>query len=363
MIRSIFLGDTVDASAAFFEGADVVNPIDPVLYPAYRITDVNNDFIDAGIGTFSALDNLYHANISIPENAPISTDAEKYLITWLMKGSNKKEYQVTEYFEVLNPNFNEVALKEIQSIVLSGNSAKLSAPFPTNSAVTVTAYYNDTEIFSDEATPSGSYNTYYIFNIEIPAENLSLGEILVLWQAGDITFHQKVNVINRSMLVKITDLRMYLDKVHKDIDLYTGYRDSDLYFYIMQGLNMVNIVSPISEWKITDFYQNGSRNGISFVLNMAASYCALNAQYLAEGDSVFDYSGQPVTLSVDRTGFIESQLSRIKDYLNNEFKEYKKNLSSLNTTFHLGVPWPDVSGYYGLNQQHRGIPLRPLMIR
>ena len=57
----------------------------------------------------------------------------------------------------------------------------------------------------------------------------------------------------------------------------------------------------------------------------AAAWWGLQAQYLSEGELSFSFSGQTVTLDVDRTGIYESAMSRLKDYLDSELEKTKRN--------------------------------------
>jgi hypothetical protein len=56
----------------------------------------------------------------------------------------------------------------------------------------------------------------------------------------------------------------------------------------------------------------------------ASRYEALRAQYLAEGVSAFDFSGQSVSLTVDRTQYLESEMGRIQAYLDTTLPQVKK---------------------------------------
>jgi hypothetical protein len=57
---------------------------------------------------------------------------------------------------------------------------------------------------------------------------------------------------------------------------------------------------------------------------MYAEMFAIEAQYLAEGESAFNYQGANISLDVDRTGFLDSAASKIQSRLDNEFKNVKQ---------------------------------------
>ncbi len=47
----------------------------------------------------------------------------------------------------------------------------------------------------------------------------------------------------------------------------------------------------------------------------AAAYSALQSRYLAEAETAFQFAGQPITLDVDRTGYLESAMGRYKEQI------------------------------------------------
>ena len=55
-----------------------------------------------------------------------------------------------------------------------------------------------------------------------------------------------------------------------------------------------------------------------------AAYSVLSAQYLAEGQAAFDFSGQAVSLNIDRTQYIDSALGRVISYMENQVPNAKR---------------------------------------
>jgi hypothetical protein len=50
-------------------------------------------------------------------------------------------------------------------------------------------------------------------------------------------------------------------------------------------------------------------------------------QYMAEGSLAFDFSGQSVSLNIDRTTYIESMLGRLDTMVENQVKPVKRLLA------------------------------------
>lgn len=364
--RTVFLGETVEATAAFFEEGNPVTPINPSSSPVYIVRDTQDDIVTFGVAAIGT-DNLYHTTFILPSTASLSTEDKKYVIEWDLQGSNGKNYKISEYFDVIHPLYNIIKEKEIQKITLATLPLVLTLPLPsTPDGVVSCKVYDQTSniIFSIDLTNSGSYSDYLIYTATIPANTLiENNEYIVIFDftlGGEKSnFHQKINCIDIWSLARISDMRMYLDKVQKDIDLYTGYRDSDLYYHIHEGLNFLNMLWPLSGWTLNNF--KSTMAGSIYTLIGCACYTTLRAQYLAEGDSAFDYSGQPVSLTVDRSQYIESELGRWDSWINDILKPWKKDIvMKSNMAGNLNLTFPTVSGLnaQAMNLQYKGFPIR-----
>ncbi len=364
--RVVYLGQEVEVTASFFKDGIPLQPLDPNLYPNFVVRDIHQDLVEGGIGTFNVTDNLYHAKFTIPDNSILSDEDHKYVIDWDIISTENINYKLTEYFDVVNPSYNLTTTKEQQKIGFSFSKTTLTLPLPDLPTDLKFTLYDDANVSVVTGDPieAGMYSEYYIFKISIPANTMISGRYYsAVWTFNlgeeESVYYQKINCIDLFTMSKISDLRMMLDKVMKDIDLYVGYRDCDLAFYLAQGLELLNTVTPITNWGYTIFI-NGQVP--VYTLLQSAYYVALRAQYLAEGDSSFDYSGQPVTLSVDRTQFIEAEIGRADDWLKGEFKEFKKHWKNARHGFHLGLSVPTVSnrigGYYPKQLHNQGVSSR-----
>jgi hypothetical protein len=357
----VYIGEEVEPTAAFFEDGVVITPVNPSLYPNYIVRDPDGDMLTAGVGSLDDTDNLYHALFTVPSEALLSKDDSKYVIEWEMVSLTGKEYKVVEHFDVASVSYDDS--REQQRITLSVTPLMLTLPVvDTADSIEVRLYDPlQTQIWSGVPLKKGIYDKYSVYSIVIPAGTMKQNnEYIAVWEYSSgsqppATFVQKIYCVDLFTLSQTSDLRMYLDKVSKDIDLYTGYRESDLYFYMVNGLRHINMITPITTWTSVSF--KGDLSMALFAWHQGAAYCALRSQYLAEGDSAFDYSGSPVSLSVDRTQYIESELGRIQEWLNGEFKEFKKHWKNRNYGFVLGTTMPTVSNFYrGKSLTYKGIP-------
>ena len=100
------------------------------------------------------------------------------------------------------------------------------------------------------------------------------------------------------------------------------YVESDLMNYLYRGLAMFNSLPS----RATNFTGTNMQGPLLDSWVTCASIHALAAQFLAEGSLAFDFSGQTVSLNMDRTPAIESTLGRLEGQLNSLVMPYKKLL-------------------------------------
>lgn len=401
--RIVYIGERVQANAYFAnENNQRIIPKDYTLYPVWRVIDHVGDFVIGGIGTYDDKSNLYVAEFTIPEYCEISASYSNpavdtsnqqqrpYMIEWEIIDIQGKTWNFRETFEVGNPQFT-TEIKEQQKITIPMASLSLSIPLVRNvsldSSLIFQVYDTDNNIvYSETPQLNGTYGEYYIYSVQIPSNTLQeQKEYLGVWQFSDCplggrvkersypsdsdiscttytdtpsgfmtdypvkntsntVFTQVIHCASLWELQRISDLRMYLDKVAKNVDLYTGYRDSDLYFHLKRGAELLNTYGLLTSWTLNDWkVMPFLKNGVFWLLE-GAKFSALRAQYLAEGDSTFDFSSQPMSLTVDRTGFIESELGRISEGLSSAFTSAKNQIvKAMRSIGHLNLLYPNVS--------------------
>jgi hypothetical protein len=101
------------------------------------------------------------------------------------------------------------------------------------------------------------------------------------------------------------------------------YTPGDLVGYLERGLYMFNTLG-----NYPTYFTGLNMQGVLFdAWITCASYYALGAQIMAEGSLAFDFSGQGVSLNIDRTPSLEGALGRIESAMDSRVVPLKKQLS------------------------------------
>lgn len=368
--RVVYINQLVGFDMVFRdEDNNLVEPLTPALYPNYMVKDINNEVVAFGVGTLDSVDKVYKGEFVVPSDAKLSTPKHKWKVEWELLASNGKKYNAREFFDVTHPQFGEIDLKEQQKLTLSSSPCIITLPLPAipESQVFDVVDGRGGSVLSNGLTPQeyGTYGDNFLYTATIPPNTMAPNNIYnVVWKftlpgSFESVYYKKLICTDIMHLQQISDLRMYLDKVLKPLDQYTGYRDSDLYFYLQEGLAHLNMITPLTTWTHVSF--SGTMSMFLPLWSTCACWVALQSQYLAEADQAFNYSGQAVQLDVDRTGYIDSQLGRLESFINERIPQIKKQLIHGMQGFHLQVTWPSVSPAMTTQLNMLGRSLRQMM--
>jgi len=290
--RLLYTGQTSTVSASFLDNGIPITPLDPILYPNYAVFDTEGDVVSFGVGTLNVVSNIYEATITIPTSAKTSTPTHKWAIEWELLDINSKAYKLREFFDVAYPNFKELELKEQKKVTLANVPLILHLPIPSQATSISFGVYdlNNNQVLSIIPLQEGVYNDYYLYKATVPANSLTHATYSALWkfklEGGEEVYYTTIDVIELSAMKIVSDLRLFIDKSLKEIDLSMGYRDSDLNSFIEMGRGLLNSIVQYTTWPLS-FY--ATTPGFQMPLVYAAAWHGLQSQFMCAGDNVFDY--------------------------------------------------------------------------
>lgn len=308
--------------------------------PDFIINTPVNQIYFAGTGEKSDAPDFYETIISIPLKAPSSTTDSSWSITWKYSTHTK-----TAYFDVKDPDVSddEIYQKELFKLAIADNlyNAKLIVPERPEDC-TVKFYYNSTMLYEEEADIE-DHRLGTQMTVEIPAEYIKPNEYIIIWKTDLTEYYQTIQVLPINYLPILQKIRFLLDRVLKDIKEPQAYLEADLGAALLGGLDYINAWSPITDWTINNYPKI-----MQPFLVYAGGWYILNSQYMLESDLAFSYSGQSVSLDYDRTGPIESEISRLQEYMSENLTKAKKTVLRRSSTGSLGVTQSGI-GPTGMN--------------
>lgn len=301
-------------------------------YPQVRLRDADRTLLSSVVANPSLNPGEWSANVSVP-NMGLLEKTELRLV-WLFKTASGDKVQETDAV-ILEPRVDN----RVTDIVTTFGDQKFGLVLPMFVADADSAQY---QIFANNepmlATPKDLNDgttqktttvdrTHFMLDLVVPKPALSANLVMVKVRPAG-SFQEKVLTyklwaITPQIALAMSFLNDFLDKSHiEQVIPELRYGDGDLITYLERGLNLFNMVQQPS-------YFNGTNmQGVIFdAWVTCASYYALGSQLLAEGSLAFDFSGQGVSLNVDRTPQLEAALGRIESAINDRVVPLKKYLS------------------------------------
>lgn len=333
MLNYVFRGQTVTTKAEFLNADNspfvVSNPV------TYTVYDFNNNVVVSDTAIQDTLSpQTWIATFAIPVDVPIPELNEKYKIVWLASNNNESKSAI-EYFSIREEN--DPFFYEYGKLAL--NKGKLADSLVTQEEVSNISLRlideNDREIHKANVNQQPVVNRdNFIYNYEssnnipdlIPGNGVC--PYFAEWTYTSPTNGMNVEVhpiyvVNTKMFMFIDGVRKMVDKArNNDINPALEYHDLDLAHYVLDGIQRINAHAP----NVTSWTPSNIPTSIYPFVKKAGAIEALRAQYLAEGVNAFDFTGQSVTLNIDRTQYIQSVMDNLEQSFDEPLRKTKKIL-------------------------------------
>lgn len=305
-------------------------PGDPSAYPAVAILSPTEEVIQTGVGTaVSGSPGRWQFSWFVPADSELSTADTPWRIDWTFLTNGNRQITRGAEFQVIDNIEATPEERQYFNLTFKGQKERLIVKFkdPQDSVQLTLIGPSNTETSLTpriQTVTDGQFHVYYADTDELDRTGcyLSVWTTRATALSSPATFVQQVRVPEMLFWWIQPDFRMLIDKLQKKIGHVQSYSDADLYGYLLRGVEILNQTNPVTGWSLTNF---PTAYGMTTFLLAAATWWGLQAQYLSEAELSFNFSGQTVTLDVDRTGFYADAMGRLKDYLDNELQKTKRN--------------------------------------
>ena len=345
----------------------------------------------SGVGSFnsSALLNgntliTSQSVITTPSSIPASTSTLQYQLRWTLTLAGSLPIYQYETIKVVSPISIEYGIETVVELI--GNDAQVSIVLPQAYDTVTCQLYTPTNIQllvvplqikqSETAIANG-----FLYTANIPLTTgmttpivTSLNPLLVNFSYSNSNGGPmnrefgKLFVVNPTIMNMMSDLRMFINKVNTTIHgtpdmLFT---DALLIAFLRMGKDYFNML-----YYFTNFDMIQASGGIKDGWLTCSSIRALRSHFIAEGEKTFDYQGQAISLTADRTSYYDSLASNLEGQLE-QLKQFKQQLTkrgitgtnsdldNMSATFGniaaVGLNLTQISGY-GISGYRRRMPL------
>ena len=347
-IGNVMPGSTVAATVQFMFSLDVwLNT--PVV--EYKIIDETGRVYGSGAATSVSVSTgavsvqaLASANVSIPANIPVNEMGSSYQVVWTLTDGDLHS-TLSEVIFVLSKVV--ALLGASDSIELHGALAQLYITLPVaydfvGYQIFYGNYPHDTtvtpvDVVGSQVAVANGYQYVADFDTSlITAPGAALVPYSIVWTyyntatiANKIQEAANLYVITPSILAAARDLQAIVNKSRTTVDGMpdVAFKMLDLMTFLHMGMENFNAFAHP-----TNFTMTNALGAIRAYWIQFSAIVALRSQYLVEGVKAFDFSGQSVSLSVDKSSFYESLASSIEGQLAEPCRQLKLLLSKRGLT-------------------------------
>lgn len=266
--------------------------------------------------------------ISVPASIPPSLD-NPYQLRYTLRVGDGVAFN-SENIRVYG--MSEVQIGTADSIEIKGDKATLSL-------VTEQVFQNyEIEIYAGNtllgAMPIGNperiANGYFVAaSIDTSQFPPSLVPYSVMWkffnnQSQVFRESAALWIVNPSIVQAIEDVKSKINKARQTLfgTPDSQYPSTEVLKWLRRGMDLFNNAYGV----FTSFDMTNAMGGVREFWLLCAEKAALEAQYGLEAEKAFNFSGSAISLDVDRTGAIDSMISKIQSQLDQELKPLKQNL-------------------------------------
>lgn len=304
------------------------------------------------------------AIVHVPSSAAPSGFNEKYQIRWTLSRPGQTELYSYEGVTVLGLTTEPHGVQDM--VELHGDVATASIILPElyeNVAIEVFAPTGNARLMGP--TPASAPKRvgsgwYYQVNIATNKLQPAVEPYVVSWKyfhsaTPGVNYREtaRMFVLNASIMNAVEDVRQTVSKARTTLFQFADmiFDTQTLIAFLRRGMDMFNGAGGI--W--TNFYMTDATGGIRDFWLGYAEVAMLQAQALAEGEKAFDFQGQAIQLTVDRTQYYDKLASDILARLNENVRPFKQNLQNKGVTEGDG----NVNAIKG-NQAYLGISIHPV---
>ena len=274
------------------------------------------------------------AIINAPSNALPTLEGQSYQLRWLLTINGQQYYS----FEQLEITGTATVPVGVEDIIEMGDAPAITVNMVSESpwdTVTVDVYYKNDKLILDAPTAAKQTADGWMYVAQlIPAVDTLVPRVdyyTVIWKSSNVarpnyTERQtgRLFIVNASIMSAVSDMRMTINKAETSIlgtrDIL--FSDSLLLAYLRRGRDAFNSAYGM----FTAFDMTNASGGIREYWMKFAELQALRAQFLAEGEKVFNLSGQAISLDSDKTQYYSQLADNIQQQLDNDCKMMKQNL-------------------------------------
>jgi hypothetical protein len=337
-------GQLLSLEASFLDDfGDPVYPEDDGFGPLVKILDSDDSIINESVAVphpDPSKAGFWTVDLGVPDMG--LNDAVNVRVQWSLKSDMGDSYSLVQILQVMpsrqHRSSDPVMLFEAETDPNDEDSntfvVVVPAKYTLGDRLLVKIYRNNSVVgkydTNNGAAVLGTYSDR--FEVRVPyratLDRLEPVTVIVSFRPAGASVPKDYTymlwVVTPQILTAARLVEDHIDKARlENVIPELEYTQADLIQYLYRGLALFNNTPP----RITNFNGLNMQGTILDNWLVCSCYYALAAQLQAEGAMTFDFSGQTVSLNMDRSPAIESALGRIEGVIADKVHAAKVLLS------------------------------------
>lgn len=273
-----------------------------------------------------------NAVVNVPNDTPATIDGQRYQLRWELNVTGLPAQYAFEALQVTTPS--TVPVGTTDTVELQGDLAQLSLVVEKPYANVGVQLFKGNTLLTDytEATDKKRVSTgwFYTIGVDTTTYAASLDPYVVSWKYSNGTGQSptretsRMFVLNPSLTSAMEDVRMQIMKARTTLMGFedTLFNNTTLIACLRMARDEFNGAGGF----ITNFDMLNATGGIRTAWLRYSMVELCRAQALAEAEKAFNFSGQAISLEVDRSAGYQSMADNLYQTLESFVPTLKKNL-------------------------------------
>lgn len=326
---TVAAGSTITVLEMFVDDYNI--PLTPNSAPTVTLLDEQKEVAFLTYAQPDTIPGKWTADITVP--LLNNKDALEFSIVWHFQcGRDRLKSSENIIVE------SSIQERESEAVAIFGDSKfVVNVPFVIDDDTPVIScefYEENTQLYALPHTDDSitkqitKFSTNLSLPLTVSAASLYSRTLLLRYNKVGMllpeTYTFKIWVITPSIINAASQLENFVNKSRiSNVIVELRYAQSDLLLALSRGLEMFNSMGP----SLSSFTGTNMQGVLLDSWIICSCINLLNMQYMAEGSLAFDFSGQAVSLNIDRTQYIDAMLGRLDSMVENQVKPLKKLLA------------------------------------
>lgn len=278
------------------------------------------------------------AQVHVPSDLAPSSNSTQYQLRWTLNYPSKPSTHFVQGLKIRGLTTSPIGA--MGAVELQDDAFTLDLVLDREFTVTGAVYQANISLFPLTVEAAVPVDGGFLYSAKVDPVNVlasgnplvaTLDPYLVSWKAVTSASSKSIGrhsselfIVNPSILSALEDTRRMVMKAKT-----TLFGDQDLLFddmtmlgWLRRGRDLFNASTGL----LTDFSMTNATGGVREYWLRYSEVAMLLAQSLAEGEKAFNYSGQSISLEVDKASVYQTMADALQSRLDNDIKPFKQGL-------------------------------------